>query len=336
MSRSISKLLGAALVAVFLLTQAVPVSAKSEAIKIQTSSFQLNFDGKSLVLPSGQHVFAVNGTSYVPLRFVSYALKKTVEWNGNTSTVTVAEPTKDQLVILNEYLMNATARNGNAFTKGDVAIKITPKAAKFIFDGKEKKITAGQSAYLLDGTLYVPVRFMSESTGVAIQWDPIKKQITGESKLYQEQNKGSNTNSTSGPDKGTTGNNAGNNTGNNTGGNNGGGSAGNPGVPAKPTYESITSNAEQRLTTLEDSTKNKLIDLVFTYKKTTDKAEKKKLIEQGNSIVANTTAQFNQILSETEKQLANNGYSTAIISEYKTKFNEQLALGKEILDGMMS
>jgi len=333
MRRSISKLLGAALIAVFLLTQATPASAKSELIKVQTSSFQLNFDGKSLLLPSGQYVFAVNGTSYVPLRFVSYALKKTVEWNGNTSTVTVAEPTKDQLVILNEYLMNATARNGNAFTKGNVAINVTPKAAKFIFDGKEKKITSGQSAYMLDGTLYVPVRFMSESTGVAIQWDPVKKQITGESKLYQEQNKGNNTNPPSGPDKGTTGNNAG---GNNGSGSNGGGSAGNPGVPAKPTYESITASAEQRLTTLEDSTKNQLIDLALTYLKTTDKTEKKKLVEQGNSIVASATAQFNQIVSETEKQLTANGYSTKIIAEYKTKFNEQLALGKEILDGMMS
>jgi len=332
MSRLISKLLGSALIAGFLLTQAIPVSAKSEVTKIQTSSFQLNFDGKPLLLPSGQYVFAVNGTSYVPLRFVSYALKKTVEWNGNTSTVTVAEPTKDQLVILNEYLMNATARNGNALTKGDVAIKVTPKAAKFIFDGKEKKITSGQSAYMLDGTLYVPVRFMSESTGVAIQWDPVKKQITGESKLYQEQNKGNNTNLPSGPDKGTTGNNAG---GNNGGGSNGG-SIGNPGVPAKPTYESITASAEQRLTTLEDNTKNQLIDLALTYLKTTDKAEKKKLVEQGNSIVASATAQFNQIVSETEKQLTANGYSTKIIAEYKTKFNEQLALGKEILDGMMS
>src|SRR5690349_21454614 len=112
------------LVMVFSL-QSISAAAPSATKTVKSVSFALDFDGKALVLPDQQYVFVVNGTSYIPLRFVSYALQKNVQWNSQTSTVVVSEPTSQQLVSLKEYLLNAVARDGETSAKGEVDIRVS-------------------------------------------------------------------------------------------------------------------------------------------------------------------------------------------------------------------
>ncbi|SDX27124.1 stalk domain-containing protein [Paenibacillus sp. CF384] len=329
LNRKSSKLtLSFILFAALLLTiQSIVAAAPSNALKVKTSSFNMVFDGKTLVLPDGQYVFAVNGTSYVPLRFVSYALQKSVQWDAKKSQVTVANPSKQEAVVLKDYLTNVIAHGNEVSAKGGVSVQLTPKSVKVVVDGKTKVIPDGQSGYIVNGALYVPVRFMSEAVGTAIQWDPVKKQVSAESAAYRAEHGSQGNNGGTG---GTgTGSNGGTN-GGSTGGSTGGGGTG----PVKPSYESITSNAQSRLTNLQNSCQASLMDIGLQYISTDDAKLKEKLKNQGYAKLDACTASFNTIVGEVETQLKSNGYSTAIIADYRKEFNSQVEAGKEIMKGM--
>ncbi|WP_308636699.1 stalk domain-containing protein [Paenibacillus silvisoli] len=310
----------------------VVAAAPSATVKVKSSSFNMIFDGKKLALPEGQYVFAVNGTSYVPLRFVAYALQKNVNWDAKALKVTVSNPTKQEAVVLNDYLTNLVAHGSQVSAKGGITVQITPKAVKIVVDGKAKVLPNGQSGYIVNGSLYVPVRFMSEAVGTAINWDAVKKQISAESAAYRAEH-GNGTGSNNG---GTGGTETGGSNGGSTGGNNGGaiGGGGGGGVITKPTYESITANAKQRLTALQDSCKADLLAIGMSYISTDDKKQKESLKNQGYAKLDACTAKFNTIVSETETQLKANGYSTAIIADYRKEFNSQVEAGRDIMKGL--
>ncbi|MBP3964814.1 stalk domain-containing protein [Paenibacillus lignilyticus] len=301
----------------------IVAAAPSAALKVKTSSFNMVFDGKTLVLPDGQYVFAVNGTSYVPLRFVSYALQKSVQWDAKTSQVTVANPNKQEAIVLKDYLANVIAHGNEVSAKGGVSVQLTPKSVKVVVDGKAKVLPEGQSGYIVNGALYVPVRFMSEAVGTAIQWDPVKKQVSAESAAYRAEHGSHETGNT-----GTGGSNGGT-TGGSTGGSTGGGSG-----PVKPSYESITANAEARLTSLQNSCQAALMDIGIQYISTDDAKLKESLKNKGYAKLDECTASFNKVVGEVEAQLKANGYSTAIIADYRKEFNSQVEAGRDIMKGM--
>lgn len=327
------------LLSVFILTiHSIVVAAPSTTLKVKTSSFNVVFDGKKLVLPEGQYVFAVNGTSYVPLRFMSYGLQKNVQWDAKTQKVTVSTPTKQEAVSLKDYLTNMVAYNNEVSAKGGVTIQIVPKTVNLVVDGKAKAMPKGQSGYAVNNTLYVPVRFMSEAVGTAIQWDAVKKQVSAESAAYRAEhgNPGIGSNSGGNGTGGTTGGSTGGTTGGSNGDTTGGATGGaGGGAITKPTYESITANAEQRLNTLQSGCQTSLMSIGLQYIGTDDPQEKTKLKNQGYAKLDSCTAKFNTIISETEKQLKDNGYSTAVLQSYRDEFNRQVEAGKEIMKGMV-
>ncbi|TYP75671.1 copper amine oxidase N-terminal domain-containing protein [Paenibacillus methanolicus] len=310
----------------FTLQTMVAAAPTTTQPKVTTGSYQLVFDGKVLQLPEGQHIFALNGTTYVPMRFVSYALKKSVQWDASSNRVTVKDPTKSETIALNEFLMNAM---GTGLNKGGSTVQIKPVAAKFVFDGATKALPKGQGAYALNGTIYVPLRFMSESAGSTIYWDAKAQQISARSKGFNP-NAGTSTggNGTSGSTDGGQANNNGQTSGG-TSGSTGGGTA------SKPSYESITSNAQARLTNLQNSCQAALMDIGIQYISTEDAKTKESLKSKGYAQLDSCTSSFNQVLAETEAQLTANGYSTAILADYRQTFNAQVEKGREIMAGML-
>lgn len=159
-----------------------PAVKTAASIKVQNADVTLLFDGVKLQPPAGQHVFMYKDTTYVPLRFMSYALQKSVSWDAKNLKVTVAEPSGSELVVIKEYLMNATA--DAAFTPKSIVLNNVK--ANYVFNGTAKALPAGQSSYLLNGSIYVPLRFLSESVGNSISWNPKTKTITANSKSYEE------------------------------------------------------------------------------------------------------------------------------------------------------
>jgi len=298
-------------------TSVAPASAAAATVKASTAEVQLVFDGKTLVLPQGQYIFAIKGTNYVPLRFFSYALQKTVNWDAKKATVSVRDPSKQEAVLLNERLLNSTGKAGQASSKGGVKIAVSPIKAKFVFGGKEQALPEGQTAYLLNGTIYVPVRFMSQSVGTAIKWDKSGK-ITGESAAYKTEQGGKGTDNGSG---GTNGSGTGTGT-------------GNGGTPSAPTYASITAATESSLYTLKASCEEQLTPLGFQLVLSEDTAEKKRLVTQMNGIIDDCTTKFEAIVKNTEQQLTAGNFDTAVIADYRKAFNDYIAEGKALLEGM--
>ncbi len=73
----------------------------------------LNGSAVNLVDANGASVepFAINGTTYLPVRAVSSALGLDVNWNGQTKTVELAEPGKQQENITTPETMTMGQRN---------------------------------------------------------------------------------------------------------------------------------------------------------------------------------------------------------------------------------
>ncbi|MBT2290579.1 copper amine oxidase N-terminal domain-containing protein [Paenibacillus albidus] len=317
---------------------ATTTNAATNTIKVQTMDVKMVFDGVSLQPPAGQVVFMYNNTTYVPLRFMSYALQKSVAWDAKNVKVTVAEPTSSELVVIKEYVMNAKNNEAAKFTAKSVELNAVK--ASYVFNGSVKKLPEGQSSFILNGSLYVPLRFLSESAGNSISWNPKTKTITAASKAYQESGA-----STDGNDP------VNNNNGSSQGGNatpapkatpapnstaaptGAAGGAGGGTSSGKVSYESITSDTEAKLYSLKAEAQSALASTAFAYLEAKDDATKKELIAKGKQQLSSFTSSFNSIVADAEQKLNNNGYSTAIIAEYRSAFEASVQKGMAMLGG---
>ncbi|AIQ20139.1 hypothetical protein H70357_28095 [Paenibacillus sp. FSL H7-0357] len=317
------------LIGVAPLTASAPLSASAatvaDTIKASSMNVKMIFDGVSLQPPTGQHVFTYNNTTYVPLRFMSYALQKSVNWDAKSVKVTVSEPSSSELVVIKEYLMNVgNVGSISAVTKNIMLGKVK---ASFVFNGSTKTVPTGQGSYMLNGTLYVPLRFLSESVGNNISWNQTTKTITAESPSYQAQvtptpvvpvatPTGSGPTSTPSPkpSSGTTG-----------------GGAGGSGAL---TYEQITGDTEAKLNALRDQSTSTLYGLAIEYVSAKDAAAKANLVAKGKQQLSSFTASFNSIITDAEQKLKSNGHSTAIIAQYRATFEAELQKGMALAEGM--
>lgn len=306
---------------------AASVTANLHYVKVQSMDVKMIFDGVSLVPPSGQVVFIHNNTTYVPLRFISYALQKSVAWDAKNLKVTVNDPSSSELVVIKEYLMNVSNKQ-NVFTSKSVTL--SDVKAKFVFNGNAKTLPTGQSSYMLNGSLYVPLRFLSESVGNEIKWDQKTKTITANSKGYVEQLEGGQANS------GNTSGNAGQAPSPTASPSPTATSSPNAGSGAaeKITYEQITSATESKLNSLRSQSQSTLFSTAMEYIAAQDDASKASIIAKGKEQLASFTASFNSIVADAEQQLKANGYSTDIISQYRSAFESEIQNGLNAVAGM--
>lgn len=70
-----------------------------------------------------------------------------------------------------------SAITGTAAYASGTQIEVLFRPLTFLFDGVEKKPSEG-AAFLYDGSTYVPLRFVSESLGKEVGWDPESGTIT--------------------------------------------------------------------------------------------------------------------------------------------------------------
>ncbi|WP_342424813.1 stalk domain-containing protein [Paenibacillus sp. FSL E2-0178] len=323
-------LLTVALIGSAPLTASAPISASaavstvtpkaSNTIKVQNVDVKLLFDGVVMQPPAGQYVFMYNNTTYVPLRFMSYALQKSVSWDAKNLKVTVAEPSSSEMVVIKEYLMNVT--DSSAFATKSIALNNVN--ASYVFNGNNKALPKGQSSYLLNGSIYVPLRFLSESVGNSISWDQKTKTITANSKSYEENNANVNPNingsspSASAAPTATA-----------TTDVNGAGSASAGASSGKVSYESITSATEAKLNALQSQSASTLLGTLAEYLSASDDATRESIKAKGKQQIASFRASFNSIIADAEQKLNNNGYSTSIIQQYKDTFEATLQGGMD-------
>lgn len=305
------------------------VSAAQSPIDVDVYQVPMHFtfDGKELAPPDGQMGFIYEGSTYVPIRFISYSLDKAVKWDADTYTVTIAEPKETDKINISEYKLNAQvhSKSNDKFDKSKLVsskLNVYKEKISYVFDGVSKSPSEDLPGYIIDGSLYVPMRFFSESVGKTINWDPVTYTVsavtTPDKKDPEVKVPETPKPETQVPAAGGGGAVGG-------GGSVGGGGGGDT---TKPSLDSIKSATKAKLDQLEAESSSRLTDLYIQYLATNDPALKK----QGEEVLAEIDSRFNEIISSAETQLNNNDYDTSVISEYKQAYEEKKEQAKNAIN----
>jgi hypothetical protein len=299
------------------------VSAQASAaqapmdVDVYQVPMHFTFDGKEYAPPVDQQGFIYEGTTYVPIRFISYSLDKAVNWDPNTYTVTIAEPKATEKINISEYKLNTQvySKSTEKFDKSKLAssnLKVYKEKINYVFDGVKKSPSDELPGYIVDGSLFVPIRFFSESVGKTINWDSetytvsavTKEETKPEVKLPETKPE---TKPVTPPIIG-------------------GGGGGGGGI-TKPSEASINAEAKERMSALESKAAGVLLELYAKYLATNDESLK----AQGRAYIAETDTKFEQIMSDTETKLTSNGYDRSVIDTYRSDYEKKKAEQEEAL-----
>ena len=142
-----------------------------EEIKAQLSyDITVSYNGETQALTdaAGNTVYPIsyNGTTYLPVRAVSYVLGIAVDWDGATQTVLLS----DGEAAAPKAVPASNAPSGSKDITAQLDPGITVK-----YNGEVQTMTdaAGNTVYPVsyNGTTYLPVRAVSNMLGVAVDWD---------------------------------------------------------------------------------------------------------------------------------------------------------------------
>jgi len=126
---------------IMLIMVAIPVTANS--------NIQLVVDGNPVVFTDA-YPFVENGRTLVPVRSLAEAMEATVDWNGETNTVTL--------------------------TKGEFSLSLKIGAYKTAFGNGKETINKDMDtkAIVINGRTYIPARFVGYGLGYDVEWkDPV-------------------------------------------------------------------------------------------------------------------------------------------------------------------
>ncbi|KAB2338021.1 copper amine oxidase N-terminal domain-containing protein [Cytobacillus depressus] len=129
------------------ITLAGPISGTEAAMPAKTNSITININGDTFQPESTP--FINNGTVYLPLRDIGELLGTVVFWNSSNKTVTMTYP-----------------KLTTQLTYGSMNAKI---------NGKTVNLTAPLKN--VNGRIFIPLRFLSESTGASVDWKNISKTV---------------------------------------------------------------------------------------------------------------------------------------------------------------
>ncbi|UPK44306.1 N-acetylmuramoyl-L-alanine amidase family protein [Paenibacillus pabuli] len=104
-------------------------------------------DGEELILPSDVQVTIVNKNVMIPIRVVAENLKFKVDWNQNSRNVKIQQNDKT------------------------ISLTVDQKQAMVA----DKQVTLNTAPLILNNTMVVPIRFVSEQMGLNVKWNNKEK-----------------------------------------------------------------------------------------------------------------------------------------------------------------
>lgn len=147
-------------------TKPVPFTSSKETLTYR--SIKINIDGKTIqpTDANGTPVdpFIISGTTYLPLRAVAGALGCSVDWDADTSTIT---------------LTSGAAASGAEYTgasrTGTETATLTYRGIRLVVDGRliipmdvNSRIL---DPFIINGTTYLPVQAIASALGCEVSWD---------------------------------------------------------------------------------------------------------------------------------------------------------------------
>ncbi len=293
-------------------SSAVVAEQVSTTIDAYYAPIQFQFDGSYLAPPSDQQGFIYQGSTYVPLRFVAYALDKAVEWNPDTYTVTIRKPGKTEQVTIDEYKMNRKTEklNGSPDLSAlhPTSLAVYFENVKYVFDGASKQPSADLPGMIIDGSVYVPLKFVSESVGRKIEWDPAT--YTVKAAIVEASPKPSTSPSPT-PTPSATPAPA-------------GGTGGGGGSVSKPSQSTLFFEVVLDLEAMERKAQSTMNSYKADYAAAETPEEKAAVEEKARAYYAEVESQFNSRVNTYESQLNQNGYDTSSVDKLRNAFQEKV------------
>lgn len=166
--------MGAAILSLALAAALVTVPAAattgSQTIQAVYSDIKVMLDGQFLVLTDADgntvEPFAVDGTTYLPIRAIAGALGLGVEWNAETSTVALTSGGEVTTKTTTTPVKGRTITIGTTANYADIKVTL---------DGAPLNLTnAGGGTvepFAVNGTTYLPIRAISNALGLEVGWD---------------------------------------------------------------------------------------------------------------------------------------------------------------------
>ncbi len=114
-----------------------------KTLEVNGADMSISVDGKAVDFPDAKPFVDDNDRTQVPIRVVAEMLDCSVDWNGDTKTATVTREDGD--VITLKYGSDVMTVNG-------------------------KDVKMDTSVIIKDDRTYIPVRFVAETLGLAVEW----------------------------------------------------------------------------------------------------------------------------------------------------------------------
>ncbi len=126
--------------------------AADEMIIIESKPISVTYNGNDIHFPDALPLIQ-NGRTLVPVRAIMERAKLTVDYDSTTRTVTASK--NDLTIVMVIDSADAT------ITRGDAV----------------QQVTLEEPARLIDGRTYVPIRFLSESMDVKVNWNANGREV---------------------------------------------------------------------------------------------------------------------------------------------------------------
>jgi len=322
----------AVLLSACLLAESASALART-AVTLHYSPISYYFGDESFAPPEDQQGFLYNNRIYLPLRFVAHSLNQAVSWDAENRTVTIRTPTRREQAAIDAYNEENRTRAIQAGqareTSGDrsavrsasvLFIKVT-----YVFYGEQVETPDGMEAIMINNRLYVPLRLVATLMGFPVTWDQADKSVrvnlppafeTDDSPSLVDVKR-----ETAAPDHDRAVENG------NKGGREGstavppsGGGFGPSPSGGKPSYEELKRQTENRLANLKAECESRMYALLNQYDPSLGKDAINHLLKQGEEELAWCDAQFESIMQDLAGKLAENGYPTDVIDEYRNQY----------------
>lgn len=136
------------------------------SVSFAQGDLYLVVDGKKV--ETDAPCFIENNRTLVPVRFIGESLGYNVAWDAGARRVTITNAKADAAVTRIELTINSN------------------KARVYDAAGKSKEVVLGTAAKIAKDRTFVPVRFIGESFGTAVDWDGTNRVvIIGDKSLYK-------------------------------------------------------------------------------------------------------------------------------------------------------
>jgi len=171
-----------ALIVLFALGTSAAAVPVSQTVTLNKVSFNFVFADAAYQPPTGQEGVIYQDYTYLPLRFVTEMLGYVVTWDGKTQTVIVNEPstTEEKQRIL-DYRKERKVKwedlvADKAQPSDNTRYTAVIQPIKYLFFGAEKN-PGNFVSFNINNSIYVSARFLTESVGSKIQFDPGSRSV---------------------------------------------------------------------------------------------------------------------------------------------------------------